>query len=164
MLENFTSEIQRCTAGKRPEAAPGVIDCWQAAVDPIQPVTKHGSRQKGFMKRLAFFAFALSIATNAMAGELCSGSEMKIAPDMQIQESDFTLEASEDALERLAELSREPRTELSWFAEENALRFVKGWLLKKAAIEALEKNQGAEGIPEVRIFCEFLVNEAFYHD
>jgi hypothetical protein len=98
------------------------------------------------------------------AAELCSNWERKIEPDMQIEESDFTMEAYDSALKRLAELGHEPRDELSWFAEENAMKFVQGWLLKKAALESLERSRDEEDSQEVKSFCEFLVSKAFYHD
>ncbi len=89
---------------------------------------------------------------------------MKIEPDHQFQESDFTLEAALESLEYLADLSQKPRHELSAFAEHNSLVLVKGWLLKKAAIEAIAKDQDAAKLHEVQHFCEFLVNEAVIHD
>ena len=116
------------------------------------------------MIRLLILCLALGASFTSRAEELCSGWESKIAEDMQIFESEFTLEAAESALDRLEELTREPRTELSWFAEENAMKFVKGWLLKKAALESLEGTEDSRESPEVRMFCEFLVTKAFYHD
>ena len=109
-------------------------------------------------------ALFLLVSTGTWADELCSDRELKIEPDMQMPESAFTLEAAEGALERLLELSREPGTELSWFAEQNALKRVRGWLLKKAAIEALDEERANDDVPELEMFCEFLVNDAFYHD
>ncbi len=53
---------------------------------------------------------------------------------------------------------------MSWMIERNSLIFVNGRLLKKAAIESLVANENSEGSREVEIFCEFLVNKAFYYD
>ena len=131
------------------------------ATDPQQPVTRHRVLN---MKRPIALVLTLLISVSAQAEELCAGWEMKIEPDHQFQESDFTLEAALASLEYLADLSREPRHELSGFAEHNSLVLVEGWLLKKAAIEAKAKDQGAAKLHEVRHFCEFLVNKAVIHD
>jgi len=86
------------------------------------------------MIRLILFSIGALVATTSHAEELCAEWDKKIEPDMQIQEADFTLESYDKALDSLATLGREPRHELYWIAEGNALKFVKGWLLKKAAI------------------------------
>lgn len=116
------------------------------------------------MKKHTFLVLAALISVSAQAEDLCCGWEMKIEPDHQFQEADFTLSAALKSLEHLADLSREPRHELSGFAEQNSLLLVKGWLLKKAAFEALARDQDAAMIHEVRYFCEFLVNDAVIHD
>ena len=116
------------------------------------------------MKRPSFLVLALLISVSVHGDELCAGWERKIEPDHQFQESDFTLVAALESLEYLADLSRDPRHELSAFAERNSLVLVEGWLLKKAAIEAMARNQDAAKLHEIRDFCEFLVNEAVIHD
>ena len=86
---------------------------------------------------------------------------------MQIAESEFNYNTAKGALDQLSELIKGPRTDPSGFAELNALKIVKGWLLKRAALEALEQPRDSmrnEVLPEVEIFCDFLVNEAFYYD
>ncbi|MEL6869410.1 MAG: hypothetical protein AAFO81_06380 [Pseudomonadota bacterium] len=107
---------------------------------------------------------ALLMGPLAHAENLCTGWEMKIEPDHQFQESDFTLESSLHALKVLGLLAQQPRHERAAFEEHNALTLVKGWLLKKAAVEAQATAQSEEEVAQVLQFCEFLINEAVIHD
>lgn len=116
------------------------------------------------MIRRPLFMLCVLMATSTQAEELCSQWERNTTPDMQIQEADFNLEAYDKALKRLGELGREPDHELSWMAQGNALKLVQGWLLKKTALQSLEKSKDDVDTPEVKEFCEFLVTKAFYFD
>ncbi len=116
------------------------------------------------MRKFVLLVVAALGFHSADARELCADWERRIEPDMQMEESAFTLEAAEAALERLDTLIREPEQELSWIAEGNSMKVVRGWLLKKAALEAMDEQQASDELPEVRRFCEFLVSEAFYFD
>ena len=113
------------------------------------------------MKPLAVLTILFFVPNTSPAEELCAQWERKIEPDMQIQESDFTLERFDRALETLLKVGHEARHSETWLIEGNSLQFVHGWLLKKAALEAAEDFEKEEA---VRVFCEFLVNEAFYYD
>ena len=81
-----------------------------------------------------------------------------------IPESEFTQEAMLDALDRLAKLATAPSTKSSYYAEQQLLVFIEGWLLKKAAIEAAHGQAAAENSPELSRYCEFLVKRGYYYD
>ncbi len=116
------------------------------------------------MIRLIVFVIAGLASTPSGANELCSEWEKKIEPDMQIQESDFTLERFDKALKKLSELGRTPTHTETWITQGNSLQFVRGWLLKKAALESLNVAKLSETNEDVDAFCDFLVNHAFYYD
>lgn len=113
------------------------------------------------MRPFVLLTVFVLISNTSLADELCSGWETKIEPDMQIQESEFTLERFDKALEALSALGREPLHSETWITQGNSLQFVHGWLLKKAAIEAAEDTGNKEAVDA---FCKFLVNDAFYYD
>ena len=116
------------------------------------------------MNRYSISVILLLLCNNAGAVDVCAGWVRIIEPDMQIRSEDFTLESYDKALDRLKDLGREDQTMLVRFAQQNSLKFVSGWLLKKAAIKALESEPPVADSPEVKAFCEFLTEDAFYHD
>ena len=115
--------------------------------------------------RLFFGLFLAHFSKVALADELCLDWESRIEEDHRFEESDFTLESALESTERLAELSQTPRGHISSFAEHNNLIVLRGWLLKKAVLEAQEKKDSATSVDErLRQFCKFLVEEAVIYD
>jgi len=109
---------------------------------------------------------ALSVVwtTVSYGDELCSDWKDQRQPELAIPESEFTQEAMTDALDRLAELAATPSTQNSYYAEQQLLVFVEGWLLKKAAIAATHGQEAAEDTPALERYCEFLVEKGYYYD
>ena len=83
---------------------------------------------------------------------------------MAIPESEFTQDAATLALNRLTKLAAAPSTQSSFYAEQQALIFVEGWLLRKAAIAATNGQPAPDVTPELKRFCEFLVEKGYYYD
>lgn len=103
---------------------------------------------------MALHFIMLSISTQLNADEICTTWEKKIEPDMQMKESDFTLERFQKATEYL---KKDREGFLHGFAKSNQQKFVIGYKLKNKALE----SKSASDINE---FCRFLVNDAFYSD
>ena len=88
--------------------------------------------------------------------------------DLRIAESGFTQERYEAAIQHLLEfpariinaedLRGTVASSETWIGYENSLRFVRGWVLKQAAVaEAKSGHRGAA----VEAFCAFAANAAY---
>ncbi len=107
----------------------------------------------------------LVLWTSASYGdELCDNWEMQRQPELAIPETEFTLDAATLALSRLSELAKAPSTDKSFYAEQHWLIFIEGWLLRKAAISANDGKPASGDAPELKRFCEFLVENGYYYD
>lgn len=109
-------------------------------------------------------AFSIFWTSTSHGDELCSNWKDQRQPELAIPESEFTQEAMIDALDRLAKLATAPSTKNSYYAEQQLLVFVEGWLLKRAALEATQGQAAVEDSPELSRYCEFLVKRGYYYD
>ena len=116
------------------------------------------------MIRFFLLILTVTLSFTVQAEELCGNSELKIEPDMQRPEKAFTSEAFDDALATLAEIGRKPDSGESWLIVGNSIQLVRGWLLKKAALEAIETISTSDDEQAIDNFCDFFVNHAYYYD
>lgn len=99
--------------------------------------------------------------------ELCRSIPNRIEPDMRIQESDLTREkAAQAATELAAMIERGEVDEGSQFGALNRLKIIKGHvLLRQTQVD--RKTYGPispEARDSTKSFCDWLVNEGFWHD
>ncbi len=84
---------------------------------------------------------------------------------MQIEESTFTYEAALESIKWSQELIAKRWDYVEYQALLNSMLLVRGWYLKKAALEAIDaKGNDAGSDLRVTAFCKFLTTEAAYND
>lgn len=117
------------------------------------------SVMQGSMNKLICSLMLVVASLNCLAApsSLCEGVEFKVEPDMQMPESLFVKDGADQAKEELLELDHKTDDLVTLFAIENRKRIIKGYELKERALNL--KTQDAVGK-----YCNFLVNEAFFHD
>ncbi|WP_232522448.1 hypothetical protein, partial [Marinimicrobium alkaliphilum] len=110
------------------------------------------------MKFLAAIAILSSLHAQATEEKaLCKHRELRIEPDMQMEESVFTESNAESAKAALERLDSSNNDLMIQFAIENNSRIVLGYQLRARAFESGKKE-------DIESFCDFYVSEAFYHD
>lgn len=110
------------------------------------------------MKLLLAIAILCSLNVQATENKsLCEHRELRIEPDMQIEENVFTKFNAESAKAALEKLDSDSNDLVVKFAIENNRRIIRGYILRARALESGKKE-------DIESFCDFYVAEAFYHD
>ena len=115
------------------------------------------------MRRLLSSLILIVISGGALSQEICTSWDRKIEPDMQMEESVFSLENYNKSTDYLEKIHGKELGHMERFGKANSESYIKGYRLKMLALEAIAKNSSnrAEAISG---FCTFLVDEAFYSD
>lgn len=113
-----------------------------------------------------FLALALAAGTDSEPS-LCSGTESKIEPDMQIRESDLSRPAAAAAAEKLRDMINRGQLGGEFqFGVQNQLKIVQGHVLLQQARSdrvafgpASPEAQGSKAT-----LCRWLSNDGFWYD
>ncbi len=119
-----------------------------------------GCYAKPIMKNVPvlLLAFLSYISFADTEGELlCEGREKRIEPDMQMPETIFNEENSESAKRALEKLDESSEDMMIQFSIENNRRVIEGFSLRSKALSSKNKK-------DIDEFCDFYINDAFYHD
>jgi hypothetical protein len=120
----------------------------------------HSSTHLGKLVITTLFATNF-LSTPILASEpsvhLCDHRQKIIEPDMQMAEELFTQEVYDNALKALKTLDAKSEDTEIQFAIENTKKVVVGYPLRAKALATGDKA-------DIEKFCDFLVEEAFYHD
>ena len=111
------------------------------------------------MNRLLAYSILL-FSLQVHAGEdrlLCESRELFIEPEMQIEETIFDIANANKAKKALDELDPSSKDLTIQFAIQNNSRIIRGYKLKAKALETGTDN-------DIKLFCDFYVSEAYYHD
>ncbi len=113
------------------------------------------------MKYILLLILGLSGVVNA--NDICPKNASKIEPGHKWEESAFSKEAAMASLKKLTSVV-ENGDEIGTYDLPNSITLLEGYILKRDAVKAMEREGTPEGIKEFYKsgFCEFLNGAAIY--
>ncbi len=116
----------------------------------------HCSKQ---MKLISPFLVALIMCGPANAENLCAVNT-EVEEYLRIQESFFTKENSENALNNLQLIVANPDAKYEWITVPNNLKIIEGYVLRRDAIRFQDQEPGIA----LAEFCTFMEKQAWWYD
>ena len=113
--------------------------------------------KESLLKTLFLILLLMAYSGKSFAENLCDSWDQKIEDDMQMPESLFSKQNSDEAKIALEGLEKNSSDILVQFRIQNLARTIKGYAFREKALNSKLET-------DINAFCTFFINEAFYHD